>query len=297
MKNGAAWRFCAHKRKDSSESPGFDQQREQARLCKAYYARKYYGGRNPFARTLDYIVLRGIAFICAYLFFLPRFPKQSTALLLSGIALGILMLLLRMGRQISFERFMKNETARIRRVLLTDTLLLADLPDLIALVSGRCPLGETPIVLAQAQNTTADSLLKALQTHKGCGHLHIFACVGYDRSAREFAGRMWEHMTLHEPEEILRSARLAGMEPDSGQVSEWIAQQQRNLRKKRQSIRIKASPFAAGGAKKYVMTGLILMGLSFFTRYTLYYRMLAGLCMSIAACSTMFLRTGTHVSQ
>lgn len=297
MKNGAAWSFGADKRKDRREPPAVDPQREQARLCKAYYTRKYYGGRNTFARVLDYMVLRGIAFICAYLFFLPRFSKQSTVLLLSGIALGILMLVLRMGRQIRFERFTKKETARIRRILLTDKLLLADQPTLISFVSGRCPLGETPIVLAQAQDTSADSLLKALRTYKGSGHLHVFTCVGYDRSARAFAGRMWEHMTLHEPEELLRAARLAGMEPDNGQVEAWIVQQQRNLRKKRQSTRIKASPFAAGGAKKYVMTGLVLMGLSFFTRYTLYYRMLAGLCMSIAACSTMFLRSGTHVSQ
>lgn len=48
---------------------------------------------------------------------------------------------------------------------------------------------------------------------------------------------------------------------------------------------------AATRAKKYLLTGLVLLAASFLTRYTLYYRMLAGLCLTIAAAGALRRRT------
>ena len=261
-----------------------------ARRCEAYFRRKYSGGRSAFARVVDYIVLRLIVFVCAYLFFAPKFEKRGTAFLLAAIALGIAMLVLRLAREIAFDRFVGRETARIRKILLQDKLLLADVQTVAGLAGGLCPMSERAVVLQRALAVDADALLSLVRSHRGYGRLHVFSCTAFDRTATEFAMRANGMLLLHEPEELMKAASKAGMSPPQEAVYAFIETEQQNYRKQRRRQRQRFSPFAAVSAKKYLFTALILIGASFLTRYTLYYRMLAGLCVTIAACSAALTR-------
>ena len=269
---------------------------EEQRLQRAYFRRRYAGGRNAFARILDYVALRGILFLCAYWLFLPRFGRSGKTLLLAAIALAIAMLILRMGREIAFERFVKKETARIRRALLSDALAIADPQTLIGLVSSLCPFGETPVALARALPIDADTLLEVVRKYRGSGAIHVFGCTGYQPQAVSLAERSNGLLTLHAPEELFAAAKRAGMEPDEACVMEYIASAERQRRRKRRMLRQQASPFAVMSGKKYFITALVLLGVSFLTPYALYYRMLSGLCMTIAAGSAAFHARSAHTA-
>ena len=274
------WDTAREQRADSARR---DDATEAAKRRTAYFRRKYCGGRGPFARIVDDIGLRLIVLIGAYLYFAPRFEKPATAVLLSGIVLGIVTLLLRIVREISLERFIRKEMRRISRTLLCDRLLLTDMQTVAALAGGLCPQEERAVVLQRALPADADALLALIRARRGCGKLHVFACAGFDRSAEAFAARANGLLVLHEQKELLDAAERAGMTPPQNAIDAYIEAELKRERERRKAQRLRASPFLRGPAKRYLVTALILLCVSFFTRYMLYYRMLAGLCMTIAA--------------
>lgn len=262
----------------------------RARRRYAYFRRKYSGGRSVVARAVDYVALRLIILAAAYLFFLPRFGNWSTALLLAGIALGIAMLVLRMMREIALERFVRREIKRIRKTLLCDRLMLADVQTVGGLSGRLCPQTERAVVLQRALPVDAEALLALVRTYRGYGKLHVFSCTEYADSAVAFSMRANGLLELHAPEELLSAAVRAGMEPPMEAVYAYIEAEQRDERKRRRLQRMRVSPFAAARAKKYLLAALVLTGASFLTRYALYYRMLAGLCAVVAACGAAMAR-------
>lgn len=257
------------------------------RRLNRWLRKKQCGGRGLFARTVDYAALRAVLLAAAYLFFAARFPFRATALLLAAIFLAICMLILRLYREISFARFRIKELSRIRDQLLTDKLLLLDVPGALTLVSGLCPLGETPVVLQRALPVDANALLAVLRTHRDCGKLHVFSCTPFDAGAQALSQRMESHVALHAPRELYQAAREAGVTVDSGELNAYLLT---CLRRRPRGTRQFSLPDAPA-ARKYACIALLLLGLSFFTDYALYYRLLSGVCMSIAAAGASMRRT------
>jgi len=56
--------------------------------------------------------------------------------------------------------------------------------------------------------------------------------------------------------------------------------------------RLEARPFADQRAKKYLLAAFVLTLVSFLTKYSIYYRMLACVCMLLAA-AAFFINRGT----
>lgn len=246
-----------------------------------YMRKRMSGGRGAFARAVDYVVLRLLAFAAAYLLFLPRFESRATAVLLSAIVLALFMLVLHMANEIRYARFSSRELIRVRRQLLQDALLLLDMQTLLPLVSARCPEETTPVVLQRALPVDANQLLALVRTHRNCGELHVFSCSAYDETAKTFALRTNGLLALHAPEELYSAASDAGMQPSEDDAKKSILAQAKRERRQRRGV--PALDLAVGGARKYALIALVLTGLSFATDYALYYRMLAGFCMTLAA--------------
>lgn len=247
-----------------------------------YMRKKMSGGRSTFALAVDYVVLRLLVFVASYFLFLPQFERRATSILLAAITLALAMLILHMANEIWYARFYKNELRRVRKQLLQDRLLLLDMQTMIPLISALCPEDTTPVVLQRALPIDANQLLALVRTHPGCGTLHVFSCSEYDETAKSFAARTNGALVLHAPEILLAAAEEGGKSPSDADAIRSIHAQilfQKQQRRKRKPIR----DYVSGGARKYSMIALLLMGLSFVTDYALYYRMLAAFCMGVAA--------------
>ena len=151
----------------------------------------------------------------------------------------------------------------------------------IPLVSMRCPTDTAPVILQRALPVNANDLLVLVRTHTGCGELHVFSCSAYDDTATAFAARANGKLALHAPEELFAAAGEAGMTPSEADAKKSILAQVafEKRRKRRKSMQA----YIVTGARKYALIALLLLGLSFVSGYALYYRMLAGFCMTIAA--------------
>lgn len=272
-------------------------ERQRAWRREAYFRRAFSGGRSLFARVADGVGLRLIVLGAAYLAFAPRFSSRLTALLLATITLGIASLVMRIAREILFERFVTREKKRIARMLLSDRLLLADMQTVAGLAGALCPQNERTVVLQRAMPVNADALLALVRARRACGKLHVFTCTSFDRSAEAFAARSNGRLVLHGSDELISAALDAGMEPSQREIFDYIEAESCVARKRRHAASDHRSPFVFGSVKKYLLVALLLGGASFLTRYPLYYRMLAGLCMTIAAIGATFMRAPrTHRS-
>ena len=113
-----------------------------------YFKRRRYGGRNLFARTLDYIALRVILFVAAFLFFRLHLDTPRSALL-AALSLAVASLLLHVAREIAMARFIEKETIRIRRFLMRERLMF--LPEAAFLeLCQRSSGAENPIPMQRA---------------------------------------------------------------------------------------------------------------------------------------------------
>ncbi|MEG1525355.1 MAG: hypothetical protein RRZ24_05445 [Clostridia bacterium] len=253
-----------------------------------YFQARRGGGRGKLARGIDYVSLRLILFAGAYLYFAAQFSNKAMALLLAAVFLGLCMLVLHIWREIAMERFVKKELCRIKKALLTHKLLLLSSTSARKLCRPLCNEGEMPVLLQRALPADADALLTVLHTYQGCGNLAVFSCSGFDISAKAFAARLDGTLTIRDVEEVHHAAKEAGLSPSAAEVRAFIAEELRIQKQRKRAAR--PMPFVSGNTGKYFAISLILTGISFFTRYALYYRLLAGLCMAIAATGIAFSR-------
>lgn len=249
-----------------------------------YMQKKAAGGRSGFARAVDYVALRLLLFIAAYLLYLPRFSNRATVFLLSAITLGIAMLVLHLIHAVRYERFCEKEWERVRKQLLCDMLMLMPMQRAIPLVSALCPQNATPVVLQRALPVDANALLAIVRTHANCGELHVFSCTEYDETAKAFAARTNGMLTLHSSAVLHVAAAEAGVQPDDEAVYNAIRSQIAYGRNRGRGVGFQ---LLAVGARKYFYIAMLLFALSFFVDYALYYRLLSGACMSAAALSVL----------
>ena len=97
-----------------------------------YFKRLRYGGRSAPARALDYVALRLILLVAAFLFFRLRMDTVHAAIL-ALIALAAATLLLHAAREAAMARFVRAETLRIRRLLVCEQLPYLDPADFLLL--------------------------------------------------------------------------------------------------------------------------------------------------------------------
>lgn len=246
-----------------------------------YFKRRRYGGRNLFARTLDYIALRVILFVAAFLFFRLHLDTPRSALL-AALSLAVASLLLHVAREIAMARFIEKETIRIRRFLMRERLMF--LPEAAFLeLCQRSSGAENPIPMQRAEPVGADALLPLLREHPD-QTLVICSSAGFTSAAEAFVLRSKRRARLIGPDVLVAAAgRTDALWPDDEAVHAYIAAEQRRRAGAHRRLGELLRESAGAFGRKYALTAGILLLLSFLTRYTLYYRMLAGLCLSIAA--------------
>lgn len=251
------------------------------RECMRYFKRRRYGGRSALARALDYAALRLILFAAVFLC-LRAGVGAARAAVLALIALCAASLLLRALREALMARFVRAELLRIRALLLCERLPYLDEADFL-LLCRRASGCEEPAAMQRAEPLGADALLPLLR--RPGGETAVCASAGFTAAAQAFAARAPRRARLIGPEELAAAAHPDDpFYPDDGAVEAYIASQ----RPMRAALRVRLRQAAdalrtAGAGKKYLLLAALLLLASFLTRYALYYRMLAGLCLAIAA--------------
>ncbi len=243
-----------------------------------YLKRRQSGGRGAFARIVDAMGLRIVLFAGAYLFLRPRTTDALPALIMSATFLGLCMIVMRIWREIGTERFAKREYARIRKVLLNDRLLLMNERKLGALAKELCNDGETFVLIGSVKPADADALLTAVRRYGADKRLCVCALNGFDPSAESAAMRMYERIRLSDAAALYKAVAVAAPVTERD-IEGYIAAELAADRRRRAQFR--ALRMDPNGAKRYLWTAVSLIVLSFFTRYALYCRLLAGLCLSL----------------
>lgn len=254
-----------------------------------YFKRRRYGGRSALARALDYAALRLILFIAAFLFFRLRMDPARAAIL-AAIALCIAALVLHVVRDVTMERFVTKELRRIRRLLIREKLMYLDADAFLSLCRRACGCDD-PIPLQRAEPVGADVLLPLLRTESGKTAV-ICSSAGFTPAAETFVLRAPQRARLIGPDALVGVAGEAdALWPDDEAVHAYIASELHQGARTRARMReLVTGAGASAQAKKYALTALVLLIASFLTRYTLYYRVLAGLCLTIAAAGTLLRR-------
>ncbi len=248
------------------------------RSVERYYRTRYGGGRGAFARALDYIALRLILFAGAFLFYRSRFGSLWIVAALSALTLGLCMILMRLYREIAFERFSRREHERLRRAALADRLMLAPRRYLETLCHTLLRPCETAALLVCALPADADALLETVRKEP-LRPLCVFSTAGFARSAEELAPRL-SGVRLCGQDALIEAAERIGVCAADADVDDRIRAILAAAKQRRR--RSFSFNFPRSAVRRYLLAALVLFGCSFLTRYALYYRMFAGLCVSIA---------------
>lgn len=243
--------------------------------------KRFSGGRSIAARVIDYIALRLIVFAGAYLLFASQGFRTPVALALALLVLGLISLLMRIRRELAYARFAHAERARIARQVELDEIVLLPRARLLALCRPLLNAGESAALLVCAAPADENALLNAVRDARA-GSVCVFSTAGYTKKAEALACRL-DGVRLCDTDALLQQAQAFGSRATPEQVDARIRADLHEQKSRR--ARSFAFSFPRNAVSKYAFASLMLLACSFFTRYTLYYRILAGLCMSICTVS------------
>jgi len=263
-------------------------QRERQR----YFKQKRHGGKTTFARALDYIALRVILFLAAFLFFRIRLDTLRASIL-AAILLLSTALLLHAIETVRLERFIRRETVRIRRLLMQQSLALLDEDAFLQLCKRTG--GEQAIPLQVAEAVSADMLLPLLRKHRrGCT---VCSSAGFTQAAEELATRSTYPIRLLGTDALLSVVHEGdALWADDAAICAYIEAERRRGKRMRSQLKKRFAEHSSLYGRKYLLTAGLLFLLSFFTRYTLYYRLLATVSMTVAG-TVFLLSVRTHAHQ
>lgn len=247
-----------------------------------YLKSRFYHGQSALARAVDYAALRLLIFILAFLFFRGRCDTIGQAALLSAIALALIMIPLRLVRLYRYESFVLKETARLQEKLFLERLCRMPEAALRALSRPHAK-GAKLIVLRRAEKADADAVLTASSLD---GRAALLATGGYTPFAKTFAASLENGVALIEPADLLPDAEALGFLPDEEDAFDrmrLVVERAKDSKK-----RLRAAVFSGAFPGKYFLTAALLIVLSFFTRYAVYYRLLAILSTLIATVGALF---------
>ncbi len=264
------------------------------RIIKKYYKTAFHKGRNAFARTIDFIAFRIIAFIVLYIWFLPMLKNPVLKFLLPLIALSILSLALQLFKSIRFERFCVLEKERLKNQILCESFTVLKKQELFkivreytqknaALFSGECAV----CVLQQTAPISTDDILSVYQNtlKRNLKSAAVFCTAEISKEAENFIKK-------HKNEiEIITVSSSALAEHIKYTVSDKSVEEYILSREKEHKEELKKSfsePFRQNSVKKYFTVAFLLCIASFFARYPLYYRIVATIASSFGFISLYF---------
>ncbi|MDR1619892.1 MAG: hypothetical protein LBS18_04425 [Clostridiales bacterium] len=256
---------------------------------KEYYRRGYQGGRGKFARVLDVVLLHAVFMAACYIWFYYHMGRLWPALLLTGLTSLLLFLAAHLWRSIRFERFVARERARLADIVQKERLLLLNEKSFQEICRhAALSLNETDtgrlFCVRRAAKLNEDDVLTAFyaaQKEKAAA-LVICSVAAPDERAGALLKRLPARVTLIGKEALLRAARgIDGYAVNDADIEAYIHSE--IAAKKERREKLPAQPFVPGNAKKYLLCGLFLTAASFLSGYTLYFRLLAGVCLLLSA--------------
>lgn len=272
------------------------------RDLKRYFKQRQHGGRGRAARAADGIALRLVFAAACYLWFRYNVANQIVVILLTAATTLLFLAAARLYRELSFDRFVKKEQERLMDVVLRERLLLLSEDAFSQLCRNICEQlpgfdNNTFIWCAQrATNLDEDTILQAYHAAQAQSNPQLAICSlsPCNETAAALLLRLPIHAECVNPELLLHMARQTeGYTVDASDVEAHIRS---GLAAKRDSrARMQGEPFAAGRSRKYLLCAGVLILASFLTGYALYYRLLAGLCLLLAA-TTFALNRSVPVS-
>ena len=260
----------------------------EKRTLNAYYKRRFYRGRTTFARAADFIALRVILLIACYLWFSFNVESIIAAAVLTAAAVGAISVFAELVKSVRLEKFILRENARLSKKLFSESLVLMPRSEFLGIVReyikchGKEFAGESLVYTAQTLSPVdEETVLCACRAANRRGKsLFIFSSASVSQPARDIAARYDGLSVAFISGDMLASCAKM---PDDNAVRQYILKQAEQKKQiKKQSV---STAIGRGRCARYLLVAAALFALSFFVSYTLYYRMLAGACVSLAALS------------
>jgi hypothetical protein len=259
------------------------------RLAASCFSRNAGGGKSTFGRILDYVLLRLLLFAGAYLYFASLTGKRGPSLLLALIFLGLCMVVLRIVRMLRMEKATRVEMDRVKKRLTADRLLLLTNARFSSLAAPLCRENEQALLLPTSRPAEEWQVLSAIRSRQAGKRKLLFSLGGFTPEAQALMERMPDLVRFGNQAELLELGFKAGLAPGQEEVLQYIAMAERARKKAAAAGKSRALEPAL--TKKYWITGLVLFGLSFITKFGLYFRLMSGLCMTLAGAGLLLWRS------
>lgn len=260
-------------------------------LLLRYYKRRFYHGRSFIARAVDFLALRVITLAACYLWFTTLIDNTVMAAVLSVTALMTISVAVELVKSLRLDRFIQRERKRIAERLFRERLLILPKEGFLAVVKAflegrRGQFADDCLVytVQSASPVSADTVLRAHRAaqRRGLTAAVIFSAAPVSPEAAALA-RRYDGVTVSfiTPDDLIASGSAVDFLPDDKAVDEVILSAARTEKARRKSAA--SAPFAEGRMRRYILVALALFALSFFVKYTLYYRLLSAACLSFGA--------------
>lgn len=268
------------------------------RMVREYYKRRLYGARTPAARAVDFVALRAVLLLCCYLWFADQLANRTLRLLLALCAMGLISVSIELFKSIRLDRFKIRERQRIRTEYAMEQLLLMPGEAYAAAVHAHIRAhresyadagGCLVYPLQRSEPIGEDTLLSIyrLAQSRGCHAVLLFCPAPMAPEAR-VRSKCTDIRLLQDENALLQIAQEQDFTLDDEGVDARILDA---MEREKRMRREKSSPLSASRTKRYLLVAFALFGASFFVRYTLYYRLMAAVCLSLGSIAWLLERT------
>jgi len=268
------------------------------RSLKKYYKQRQRGGRNTLARIVDYVCLRLIFAAACYIWFRVNIPNTAAAFILTAIATGLFVIASHLWGQFRFDAFVKRENERLMRLIALERLTLLDRQAFDAWMArvsdGISGLEDAYKVGVQCIDPIqCNQVLRMYRFAKDqhAEKIAFFCTAPLSAKAQALCSRL--EITYVGPDDLLSFCKADEQSPictDADILARIRSEQAADATRR---SRLQSHPFAKGRTLRYLVCGAILIGVSFFTRFALYYRLLGGVCLALSA-TTFWLHFNTN---
>ncbi len=262
---------------------------KEKHLLNEYYKRKLYGGRTRLARGVDFIVFRALLLIVLYLWFSTKLQSPALQAFLSLIALSLFCVAAALYKSIRLDRFKLRENESLRREYTRRQMLLMSGERFISMVRDYASAhpeayGADCLVvpLQRSEALGCDCILAIYRRAQRCGCeiVALFSPAPLSKEAQALLDRSALPIILQSDAVFSAMAQRAGITLSDEGIEEFLLEK---LRAEKAQRKKSAGPFVISRVKRYLAVALALFAASFFVRYTLYYRLMAAVCVSLAS--------------
>lgn len=248
------------------------------------YKRSMRKNKSVFFTVADCVTWAIIIYVMASLFFREIGFVRHTAAYLAVCACMLYFVLYMLIDRIRFEKFLKKERRRLLREDIQRTFLLMSDDEFSAKVASFADDDSHMIALHNSKETDADCILKAYREAKcmGKNSVTVVSLSPLTKDACDMARNIADAEI-----KIVSQDEIIAVGVDEKKHTDEYAD--RLFLREYETLHPKKTlkSFLQNRRGAYPLCGVILLILSFFLKYSLYYRLLAGFCFSMAFLSAV----------